>query len=122
MPEEDVIAQLLFDQNLQGLTPLQAVQMAGAVATLIGRGDGVVARIRTRFGLDNLDVQSDPDGATALKMGKYVSDKVYSELSVDSKGMQVLDFSMDVTRNLKLRAGAGSTGNVGIGFELETNY
>jgi translocation and assembly module TamB len=112
----------LFDQNLQGITALQAVQMASAVATLVGRGDGIVARIRERMKLDNLDVQTDDAGTTELKMGKYVSDTVYSELSVDSQGNQALDFSLDVTRNLRLRAGAGSTGNAGIGVELETNY
>jgi translocation and assembly module TamB len=122
MPEEEVIAQLLFDQNLSSLSPLQAVQLGSAVATLIGRGDGVVARIRTMLQLDNLDIQTDPAGQTALKLGKYVSDKVYSEVSIDGAGTQALDFSLDVTQALKLRAGAGTSGSVGIGLELETNY
>jgi translocation and assembly module TamB len=122
MPEEEVIAQLLFDQNLSSLSPLQAVQLGSAVATLIGRDDGVVARIRTMLQLDNLDIQTDDTGQTALKLGKYVSDTVYSEVSIDGNGTQALDFSLDVTQALKLSAGASTSGSVGVGLELETNY
>ncbi len=122
MPQEEVLAALLFDQNLQGLTTLQAVQLTGAIATLSGRGDGLIGRIRRALKLDNLDMQTDQTGKTALKMGKYVSDNVYSELSGDSEGQQSLDFTYTLNSKIKLRAGAETTGNTSVGIEFETNY
>ena len=122
MPQEDILAMLLFDQNLQGLTTLQVVQLTGAIATLSGRGDGIIGRIRRTLKLDNLDLQTDQTGKTALKLGKYVSDNVYSELSGDSEGQQSLDFTYTLNSKIKLRAGAETTGNTSLGIEFETNY
>ena len=122
MPQEEVLAALLFDQDLQGLSPLQAVQLTGAIATLSGRGDGLIGRIRRALKLDNLDMQTDTSGKTALKLGKYVSDKVYTELSGDSDGQQSIDFTYTLNSKLKLRAGTETTGNTSLGIEYETNY
>ena len=122
MPQEEVLAALLFDQDLQGLSPLQAVQLTGAIATLSGRGDGLIDRIRRALKLDNLDMQTDTSGKTALKLGKYVSDKVYTELSGDSDGQQSIDFTYTLNSKLKLRAGTETTGNTSLGIEYETNY
>jgi len=122
MPQEEVLAALLFDQNLQGLSTLQAVQLTGAIATLSGRGDGLIGRIRRALQLDNLDMQTDPSGKTALKLGKYVSDNVYTQLSGDSDGQQSIDFKYTLNNKLKLRAGTETTGNTSLGIEYETNY
>ncbi len=122
MPQEEVLAALLFDQNLQGLSTLQAVQLTGAIATLSGRGDGLIGRIRRALQLDNLDMQTDPSGKTALKLGKYVSDNVYTQLSGDSDGQQSIDFTYTLNNKLKLRAGTETTGNTSLGIEYETNY
>ncbi len=122
MPEEEILAQLLFDQNLAGLSPLQAVQLAGAIATLAGKGDGLQANIRKRLALDNLDLQTTEEGTAALTAGKYVSKNTYTELSVESAGKQKIDFSYDLNSKIKLRAGVSSTGSVGAGIEFETNY
>ncbi len=122
MPQEEVLAALLFDQNLQGLSALQAVQLTGAIATLSGRGDGLIGRIRRALQLDNLDMQTDPSGKTALKLGKYVSDNVYTQLSGDSEGKQSIDFTYTLNSKLKLRAGTQTTGNTSLGIEYETNY
>lgn len=122
MPQEEVLSQLLFDQNLQGLSALQSIQLASAIASLTGRGDGVVARARKSLKLDDLDLQTTPEGKTALKMGKYVSDNVYSEFSAESAGKQGLDFTYSLNEKIKLRAGAQTTGNASVGIEFETNY
>ena len=122
MPEEEVLAQLLFDQNLQRLSPLQGVQLAGAIASLAGRGNGTLARARKLLKLDDLDIQTTTSGETALKMGKYASEKVYTEFSLESAGKQGLDFTYTLNEKIKLRAGAETTGNTSLGIEFETNF
>ena len=63
LPQEEVLARLLFDRGLENLTAFQAIQLAGAVATLAGRGGvGVIGNLRKRAGLDNLDIVTDGTG------------------------------------------------------------
>ncbi|MDZ7905748.1 MAG: translocation/assembly module TamB domain-containing protein [Cypionkella sp.] len=122
LPEEEVLSQLLFDQSLKNLTALQAVQLTSAVASLTGRGEGVIARLRKSLRLDNLDVQSDETGSSALKAGKYLSDKVYSEFSTEGAGKQSLDLTYTLNSKIKLKIGAQTTGNASLGIEIESNY
>lgn len=122
LPEEEVLSQLLFDQSLDNLTALQSVQLASAVVSLTGRGEGIIARGRKALRLDNLDVQTDEAGNTALKFGKYTSKDVYSELSTEGVNKQSLDFTYTLNEKIKLRAGAQTTGNTSLGIEFETNY
>ncbi len=122
LPEEEVLSQLLFDQSLQNLTALQTVQLASAVVSLTGRGEGLIARGRKTLRLDNLDVQSDEAGNTALKLGKYTSKDVYSELSSEGLGKQSLEFTYTLNEKIKLRLGGETNGNTSLGVEFETNY
>ena len=74
LPEEEVVAQLLFGRGLGTISAFQAAQLASAIATLSGRGGaGIVGRLRTSFGRDDLDVTSDETGNVALRAGKYIA-------------------------------------------------
>lgn len=123
LPQEEVLAQLLFGQGLQSLSALQALQLANAVATLAGKGgEGVVSKLRKSFGLDNLDIKTDASGGTSLSAGKYLSKKLYSEVTVDQSGQSQINLNLDVTKSITLRAQAGSDGNAGLGVVLEKDY
>ena len=123
LPEEEVLAQLLFGQSLQNLSALQALQLANAVATLAGRGgEGVVGRLRKGFGLDNLDVKTDAAGGVSLTAGKYISKNIYSEVTVDQAGQSQINLNLDVTKSIALRGRASSDGSTGLGIVLEKNY
>ena len=123
LPEEEVLVQLLFGQSLQDLSALQALQLANAVATLAGRGgEGVVSRLRKGFGLDNLDVKTDAAGGVSLTAGKYISEKVYSEVTVDQDGNSQINLNLDVTKSITLRGRASSDGTTGLGIVLEKDY
>lgn len=123
LPEEEVVAQLLFGRGLQTLSPFQALQLASAVATLAGRGgDGVIAKLRKGVGLDNLDVKTGADGSTQVTAGKYISEKVYSEVTVDQQGQSQINLNLDISKSIKLQAKAGSTGSTGLGVLLQKDY
>ncbi|GAB1479195.1 translocation/assembly module TamB domain-containing protein [Paracoccaceae bacterium] len=123
MPEEEVLAQLLFGQNLQNLSALQALQLANAVATLAGRGgSGVVDRLRSGFGLDNLDVKTSAAGGAELTAGKYLTRNIYSEVTVDQSGKSEINLNLDVSRSITLRGRASSDGTTGVGVYLEKDY
>lgn len=123
LPQEEVLAQLLFGQNIQNLSPLQGVQLAGAIATLAGKGgDGVLGRIRKTLSLDDLDLQTDATGATTLKAGKYISDKVYSELSVTPNGQQEVHLNFIINPRVNAHLGLATDGNASVGFVMQNNY
>ena len=123
LPEEEVLAQLLFGQSLLNLSALQALQLANAVATLAGQGgEGIVSRLRKGFGLDNLDVKTDAAGGVSLTAGKYISENVYSEVTVDQDGKSQINLNLDVTKSITLRGRASSDGSTGLGIVLEKDY
>lgn len=123
LPEEEVLAQLLFGQTLQGLSAFQALQLASAVATLAGKGgDGIVARARKGIGLDNLDVKTANDGSAAVTAGKYLGKNIYSEVTVDQTGQSQINLNLDLSKTITLRGRANSDGSAGIGIVVEKDY
>ncbi len=123
LPEEEVLAQLLFGQGIENISAFQAAQLAGAVATLAGRGgDGIVGRLRKGFGLDDLDLQTDAAGGTTFRAGKYLSDNLYSEIEVAPDGRSEINLNLDVHPGVTVRGSLGDDGGAGIGVYLERDY
>ena len=123
LPEEEVLAQLLFGQTLQNLSAFQALQLAGAVGTLAGKsGDGIVGKLRKGIGLDNLDVKTATDGTSSITAGKYLTTNIYSEVTVDQTGQSQINLNLDVSPTITLRGRASSDGTAGIGLFLEKDY
>ena len=123
LPEEEVLALLLFGRGLGSLSPMQAAQLASAVATLAGKGgEGIVSRLRTGFGLDDLDIGADEGGNATLRIGKYLSENVYSNVAVDSDGKAEVTLNLDVTPNLTARGAVGSDGDSSLGLFFEKDY
>jgi translocation and assembly module TamB len=123
LPQEEVLARLLFGRGLDKISPLQAAQLANAVAVLAGRGGvGLVNTLRRNFGLDDLDVTTAEDGTTALKAGKYISDNVYTEIEVDQEGKSRINLNLDLRKGLTVKGRVGADGETGIGIYLERDY
>lgn len=122
-PEDEVLAQLLFGRNLSEISPIQALQLANAVATLAGRGGvGLIGNLREGFGLDDLDITTTDDGATAVRAGKYLSENVYTDVTAASDGSGEVSLNLDITDHLRGKATVGSDGNSGIGIFFEKDY
>ncbi len=123
LPSDEVLAQLLFGRDLTTISALQAVQLASAVATLAGRGGvGIVEKLRQKTGVDDLDITTDADGETTLRAGKYISEKVYTDVEVDSKGQSQINLNLDLSNSTKLRGSVDTEGKTGIGLFFEKDY
>ena len=122
-PQDEVLAQFLFGRNLSEISAFQALQLANAVATLAGRGGvGVVGNLRDRFGLDDLDVTTTDSGETALRVGKYISDNVYTDVTAASDGTGEVSLNIDLTPNLTGKLTLESDGDSSIGIYFEKDY
>lgn len=123
MPEEEVISQLLFGRGLDNISALQAAQLANAIAVLAGRGGiGIVGNLREKAGLDDLDLQTDDDGNVQLRAGKYLSDNVYTDVSVGDDGTSNVNLNLDISDTLRARGSVGSDGDSTIGIYYEKDY
>jgi translocation and assembly module TamB len=123
LPEDEVLAQLLFGRDLSNLSALQALELANAVAVLAGRGGiGLLSRLRDGFGLDDLDVSQTEDGGTAVRAGKYISDNVYSDVVVESGGRTEINLNLDVTDEITARGSVDNEGDSSVGIFFERDY
>ena len=123
LPQEEVLSRLLFGRGLDTLSAFQAAQLASAVASLAGKGgEGIVAKLRKGFGLDDLDVRTSDDGTASLRAGKYISRNVYSEIEVDQDGKSQIQLNLDVSDSVTVRGSVGSDGETGLGIFLEKDY
>lgn len=123
LPQEEVVARLLFGRGVNAISPFQAAQLAAAVATLTGGLDGgIFAGVRGALGLSNLDVTSTAEGATAFTAGAYISENVYSEVTADSDGNQKIDLNLDLSRSVTVRGSVGTDGDTGVGIFFERDY
>jgi len=122
-PQDEVLAQLLFGRNISEISAFQALQLASAVATLAGRGgNGIIGNLRDGFGLDDLDVTTTDSGATALRLGKYISDNIYTDVTAASDGTADVSLNIDITQSLKARGTLTSEGDTSIGIFFEKDY
>jgi translocation and assembly module TamB len=123
LPEEEIVARLLFGRGLTSLSPFQAAQLASAIASLTGRGgEGIVGRLRSSFGLDDLDVQTGADGTLAVRAGKYLSRNLYTDVTVGGGGTTEINLNLDVSKSVTVRGSLASDGGTGLGVYYERDY
>jgi len=123
LPQDEVLARLIFRRSLTTLSPFQAAQLAMSVATLTGHAEGsFLTRTRQTLGLDDLDVTTDADGTTGLRAGRYLTENIYSDLSVDSAGRGEVTINLDLSPSVTLRGRTDTDGRTGLGIFYERDY
>ncbi|MCF6233820.1 MAG: translocation/assembly module TamB domain-containing protein [Rhodobacteraceae bacterium] len=122
-PSDEVLGRLLFGRKISEISALQAVQLASAVATLAGRGGiGIVERLRQSTGLDDIDLATDDEGGSSLRLGKYIGKNAYTEVEIGADGQSRINLNLDLTPSAKLRGQVGTDGETGIGLFFERDY
>jgi translocation and assembly module TamB len=114
LPQDEILARLLFGTSVKQLSPLQLAQIAAAVATITGvAGDNSpLNAIQKSLGLDRLSAGSTPTGGTTIEAGRYVADRVYVGAKQNTQGGTQAQVQVDLTKNLKLQATLGMGGTV----------
>jgi len=111
LPQDEILARLLFQQSVKQLTPLQLAQIAQAIAALGGIGSGFdpVGVLRRSLGLDRLAVGSAPGAEggtnqTTVEAGKYVTRDIYIGAVQNVSGGTRVVGEVNITKNLKAQA------------------
>ncbi len=126
LPEDEVLALLVFGRSLSNLSPLQIAQLASAAAELTGvtQGGGLVERLRRATGIDDIDVKTEEDtGDTSVAVGKYLNDRTYIGIEQGSgAGSSKARIDLNIGRGVKLRGEASSGGETKGGIFFERDY
>ena len=127
LPQDEVLAYLLFKRSAKDLGPFQLAEIAAAVASLTGVGGGGVnplESVRKGLGLDRLSVGGGASGsAPSVEAGRYVANGVYVGAKQGTTGAQTqATVQIDITKGLKAETdvGTGQGGNsVGLTYQFE---
>jgi len=125
MPQDEVLARILFGRSQSTLTPFQILSLAQAAAELAGvtsPGGGALDRVRSGLGLDRLNVGSDENtGETNVEAGRYLADGVYLGARQGTDGTPQATVQIEVLPNVKIEADVGGegTGRAGVSWGFD---
>ncbi len=136
LPQDEIMAQILFGQSVAKLNTFQALQLAYSVNELAGGyGPDVMGKTRSFLGLDRLDFSGgDEDGkknsdgsdnstGPSVAMGKYVTDRVYVGIEQDiTDAKQDVIVEVNITPNFTVESKAGTRSGAGLGFNWNYDY
>ncbi len=114
LPQDEVLAHLLYGASISQLSPIQIASIAQAVYSLSsgGGGTGPLGGLQNALGLDRLGIGSS-NGAvsgTSLQVGKYVAPGVYVGATESMSGSTRGQVEIDLTKRLKLYTKLGTGG------------
>jgi translocation and assembly module TamB len=120
LPQDEIMARLLFGESAAQLSALQVVQIGAALASLGGGGGGLnpLTKLQKTLGLDRLTVGSDSNPTTGansqtnngynVEAGRYVSSRVFVAVKESTTGQSQLAVDVDLTKHLKLQTRLGN--------------
>jgi translocation and assembly module TamB len=123
LPQDEILARLIFQKGIGELSPLQVARLAAAASELSGGSGGLLSKLRATTGLDELDVVIDEEGQASVAAGRYVTENVYVgvEQGTTAESSRVT-IDLDVTDNVKARAGMSAEGESSLGIYFEREY
>lgn len=125
LPQDEVLARLIFGRSMSNLSPLQIAQLADAAASLAGAGGStsLLQSLRSAVGVDDLDIRTNEDGSTSVSAGKYLNDRTYFSLEKgDKAGSGKARIDLDIGKGVKLRGEANDGGEAKGGIFFEREY
>ena len=123
LPQDEILARLLFGTNVKQLTALQVVQIGAALVSLTGAGSGLnpLLAAQRSLGLDRLSVGSTSTGGTTVEAGRYVYSNIYVGAKQSTSGSTQAKVQVDLTKHLKVQATLGTGGTTAQGVTPEND-
>lgn len=126
LPEEELLARLLFGGSVTSLSATDALQLGAAVASLRGGGGmDPINQLRTAIGLDRLRIVSaDPalGRGTGVALGKNFGRRFYAEIITDGRGYSATEVEFRVTSWLSVLGAVSTVGRESVVAEISRDY
>jgi autotransporter translocation and assembly factor TamB len=128
LPEDEILAQVLFNRDASSISPYQAYQIAAAAEQLAGgiRGAGWLYKTRQALGMDTLEWREadTAGGSSSIAVGKYLTPELYIEVnsSLGGEGGGGVSAEYEVMRNLTVETSTDVQMRPGIGVNWKRDY
>lgn len=127
LPDDEILARLLFGRESARITPWQALTLARAINSLRGGGSAfdLMGTTRRMLQVDQIEIRSDDEqqGQTRVAVGRYVGDRIFLELErgfeAESGRARV---EVEMTPTLRLETQTGTESDSGIGLRWRWDY
>lgn len=125
LPQDEILALLIFGRPLDRISPFQALQLAQAAASLASgeNGAGMLGSLRDVLGVDNLNIGEGADGQPTVGAGKYVTDKVYVGIEQGATPeSRRLSTEIELSPTVTGKTSTNSAGEPSFGLEWRYDY
>ncbi|MGQ0661449.1 translocation/assembly module TamB domain-containing protein, partial [Sphingosinicella sp.] len=128
LPQEEVVARILFGSSVTEISAIQAVQLAASLNSLRGGGGGglnPLGALRSATGFSRiriLDADSATGRGTAVSAGMYLSNDIYVEIITDAKGFTATQVEISLSRTLSLLSQFGTQSGTNVNLRYHRNY
>lgn len=123
LPNDEVLSQVLFGASASQLSPLEAAQLASALASLSGGGGmDVVGNLRAFARLDRLALGGGDASGMTISGGKYLTDNVYLELTGGGREGSSAQVEWRVKKNLSILSRLAGQGDSRLAIRWRRDY
>ena len=123
LPQDEILARLLFQRQTSQITPAQAAQLAIAVNRLRGGGAGLLGRARALLGVDTLDFAG---GETAARAPCAPASTSTTTSTSSSRGAAAQTgrarVEVELLPNVSLQADTGANAQSGVGIQWRFDF
>lgn len=123
LPQDEILARVLFGRSASQLSALEAAQLAAGLAQLAGGQAGFdpAGLLRQAAGLDRLSVGAS-EGAATVEAGKYLADNVYLQLGAGGAGGVGAAVEWEPRPNLEITSSAQGNGDTRLAVRWKKNF
>lgn len=127
LPQDEILARILFGSSIATLSPIQAVQLASSLNALRAGSGGLnpVSVLQSSVGIDRLRILGADEATgrgTAVAAGQYISDDIYVEIISDARGNTATQLEISLTPALSVLSSVGSFGGSNIDIRYRKDY
>jgi translocation and assembly module TamB len=127
LPQDEVMARILFGNSIGELTPIQAVQLAASLNSLRGGSGGLnpLGVLQSASGVDRLRIlgaDEETGRGTSLAVGQYISNDVYVEIITDTRGFTATQIEISLSKALSVLSQVGSFGGSNVNVQYRKDY
>ena len=127
LPQDEIMARILFGNSIGELTAIQAVQLAGSLNALRGGSGGLnpLGVLQSATGLDRLRILGADEKTgrgTAVAFGQYITNDVYVEIVTDARGYTASQIEISLTPALSVLSQISSQGTSNVNVRYKKDY
>lgn len=127
LPQDELMARVLFGGSVGSLSPLQAVQLASSLNALRGGKGGLnpLGALQSAAGISRLRVLGADETTgreTSLAAGKYITNNIYVEVITDTRGYTATQLEVALTKALSVLSQAGAFGGESVTARYRKRY